>query len=248
MNVLFLIVARGGSKGIPHKNLLEFGGVSLVGFKAVSARRSAHCTRLILSTDSPAIAENARAYGAEVPFLRPATLATDEATTEQVIAHAMDWIEAHDERRYDALMLLEPSSPFATHHDYDRAVALMQEKNASFVTGMRAAPVNSVFQGPLEEDGNMSAIIGKMASLTGYRRQDVRQEYTMNGAFYLMRWSFIRQSGDRYADRHRSYGVPMEDERSVELDAPRDAQYVRFLVDTGALDLSYWTEGGRSHV
>ena len=79
LKILFLITARGGSKGVPGKNLRELGGISLVGFKAISAKKSKYCSRLIISTDSPEIQENARRYGVEVPFTRPAELASDTA-------------------------------------------------------------------------------------------------------------------------------------------------------------------------
>ena len=93
MNVIFLIIARGGSKAVPGKNLRKVAGISLVGFKAISALRSKYCTRLIISTDDPEIQEDARGYGVEVPFTRPEELATDTASSIDVISHAMDWIE-----------------------------------------------------------------------------------------------------------------------------------------------------------
>ncbi len=135
MRVLFLITARGGSKRVPHKNLARIGGISLIGFRAISARRSHYCSRLIISTDSVAIQDEARSHGVEVPFLRPAALATDTATSESVIAHAMEWIEEHDDSRYDAVMLLEPAAPFGRAADYDAAVELMIARDANLVVG-----------------------------------------------------------------------------------------------------------------
>src|SRR4051812_23377723 len=130
MRVLFLITARSGSKRVPGKNLATIGGISLIGFKAISAKRSRHCARLIISTDSEAMQEDARAHGADAPFLRPAALASDTATSESVVAHAMEWIEEHEDTRYDAVMLLEPAAPFARASDYDAAVDLMIARDA----------------------------------------------------------------------------------------------------------------------
>ena len=101
MRVLFLIVARGGSKGIPGKNLTRIGGISLVGFMAISARRSKYCSRLIISTDSPEIQDEARRHGAEVLFTRPAELASDTASTEQVMWHAADYMSTHTNEIFD---------------------------------------------------------------------------------------------------------------------------------------------------
>ena len=108
------MVGRGGSKGLPGKNLRRIGGKSLVAFKAIAAKKSHCCSRLVVSSDSIDIQEEARRHGAEVLFDRPADLASDTASSSDVVLHAMDWIERNEGRRYDAVMLLEPSSPFAT--------------------------------------------------------------------------------------------------------------------------------------
>lgn len=242
MRVLFLIVARGGSKGIAKKNLLRIGGISLVGFKAISARKSRHCSRLIISTDSAEIQDDARRYGVEVLFTRPAELASDTASTEQVMWHAVDYVTAHTPDRYDALMLLEPSSPFATHRDYDRAVELMATTGANVVLGMREAAVNSVFQGPMDPDGRVSGIVRNMMKLTGLRRQDVPQEYTMNGALYLLRWDSVAQHRSRYDDPDHTFGVAMPREYSIEIDEMIDYEYAAFLVERGRIDLRHWRE------
>ena len=134
MTVLFLIVARGGSKRVPGKNLREIHGVSLVGYKCLAATHAQSCSLCIISTDSPPIADVARQYGVVVPFIRPAELATDTATTEDVVRHAMAWAE-DGERVYDAIMLLEPSSPFVRPSDYDAAVELMIATEVPFVFG-----------------------------------------------------------------------------------------------------------------
>lgn len=240
MRVLFLIVARGGSKSIPKKNLLQIAGLSLVGWRARSARRCRHCTRLIISTDCPDIQEEARRHGVEVLFTRPAELASDTAATEDVIWHAMEFLEADALGAYDAVMLLEPSSPFATSEHYDEAIELMLERNANFVVGMREVEINSVFQGPLGEGGRITSIIDKMQDLRQLRRQDVAQEYTMNGGLYLMRWEFFKARRMRYCDRENSYGLVMPREYSVEIDSPVDYAYAQFLVERGYVDMSYW--------
>jgi len=240
VRTLFLIAARGGSKGVPRKNLCELGGISLVGFKAISARKSRYCTRLIVSTDSLEIQQNARRYGVEVPFLRPRELATDTATTVDVIAHAMDWIETNTDERYDAVMLLEPASPFARSIDYDGAIKMMLARDANVVVGVRPVEVNSVFVGPLDEEGRIASIMDKMRQHSTARRQDLPQEYTMNAALYLMRWDYFKEHRSVYHDRETTYGYVMPPEYSVEIDTLADLRRAEFLVEKGYVDLAHW--------
>lgn len=238
-DILFLITARGGSKGVPGKNLRRIGGVSLIGFKARSARRSRHCARLIISTDSPEIQEEARREGVEVPFTRPDELAGDTIGSAEVVAHALRWIEETEGRRYDAVMLLEPSSPFARADHYDDAVALYRTRGADLVVGVRPTEVSSVFVGPLEEDGSIAAIVRKMHA-AGLRRQDQKPEVTMNGALYLFGWDRFMASGRIYDRPETAYGLPMDRVHSLEIETPDDLAYAEFLADTGRIDLSPW--------
>src|SRR5215204_2084747 len=239
MNTLFLITARGQSKGVPRKNLKKIGGISLVGFKAISALRSKYCTRLILSSDDAEIQADAVSYGVEVPFTRPAELATDTASSTDVIRHAMDWIEANTEERYDAIMLLEPSAPFARSIDFDNAVEMMIERDASAVIGMREMEVNSVFVGELDDHGRMTQIIDQMQQ-RHLRRQDVRPEYTMNAALYLFKWDMFKEHHSVYVDQENTYGYVMDRYHSVEIDELVDFHWAEFLVDKGYVDMSYW--------
>ena len=108
--ILFLLVTR-RIQGIAGQESARIGGLSLVGYKARSALQSRYCSRLIVSSDSAEIQAEADRHGAEMLFDRPAELATDTASSNDVVLHAMDWIETHERRRYDAIMLLEPSSP-----------------------------------------------------------------------------------------------------------------------------------------
>ena len=240
MNTLFLITARGQSKGVPKKNLREIGGISLLGFKAISAVRSRHCTRLILSTDDPEIQENGRKYGAEVPFTRPAELATDTASSFDVIRHAMDWIEANSSERYDAIMLLEPSAPFARAADFDNAVEVMMKHNASAVIGMRKTEVHSTYVAPLDDEGRISGLIKKVEDLQYRRRQDMRDEYTPNGTLYLFKWDLFKRFHTMYADGPNSYGYVMDRYHSIEIDEPVDLHWAEFLVEKGHIDLAPW--------
>lgn len=244
MKVLFLITARGGSKGVPGKNLREIGGLSLIGYKARSARKSRYCLRLIISTDSPGIQAEARRHGVEVPFTRPAELAGDTAKSGPVIAHAMDWIEREGKERYDALMLLEPSSPFARGADYDAAIEMLAARKGNAVVGVRKVEVGSDVIGPMDEAGRLSAIVDKLhaAREQAGLRQLRAAEYTMNGALYLIRWDYFKRHGWIYQDRDGVYGYVMDRFHSVEIDEPADLAWAEFLVANGHVSATDWQD------
>lgn len=212
----------------------------MIGWKAISARRSRSCTRLILSSEDAEIQREGLRHGAEVPFTRPAELATDTAPSSEVIAHAMEWIEQNTLDRYDAVMLLEPSSPFTRPADYDAAVALMLERDALMVVGMRHMEVSSVFVGIETEDGHLTEIIDKMQHMRSVIRQATRREWTMNGGLFLFRWDYFKAHRNIYHDRERSFGYLMPSEYSLEIDEWRDLHLAEFLVEKGVVDMSLW--------
>lgn len=241
MRVLHVITARGGSKGVPGKNLEQIGGLSLIGYKARAAQRSTHCARLILSTDDPQLQAEGRALGVEVPFVRPAELATDTASSEAVLLHAMQWVEAEEGRgAYDAIMLLQPSAPFARARDLDGAVELMQRTDATVVLGMREVDVPRAFVSSMTPDGRLPQLIDQLRGLSGLRRQDQVPEYTMNGALFLMRWEALRSTRSRYVDREGTVGYVMDRAHSVDIDTPDDLAWARYLVATGRVDVTEW--------
>ncbi|KJC56279.1 hypothetical protein UP10_35265 [Bradyrhizobium sp. LTSPM299] len=238
--ILFLLVGRGGSKGLPGKNLREIGGLSLIGYKAKSALQSRYCSRLIVSSDSAEIRNEAVRHGAEMLFERPAELATDTASSNDVVLHAMDWIEAHEGRRYDAIMLLEPSSPFARPEHFDEAIELFLVRKASLVVGMRETEVSSIFVGTLGADGSIGGIVDRMLKTPAQRRQDQPIEVTMNGALYLVGWDAMRKHRKIYADPAASYGIMMDRMHSIEIESAADLAYASYVIEHGMLDASPW--------
>src|SRR5215470_14965568 len=127
--VFGVIPARGGSKGLPGKNLRALGKLSLIGHAVASSRESSRLTRFIVSTDSPELADEARRHGAEVPFQRPAELASDQAGMVPVLQHAVRWLESTGTRP-DLVVTLQPTSPFRIGADIDRTVAKVVETGA----------------------------------------------------------------------------------------------------------------------
>jgi CMP-N,N'-diacetyllegionaminic acid synthase len=134
MSVLYLITARGGSKGVPGKNLRKIGGHSLIAWKAHAAKQViSDEDRLVISTDCPIIKMEARVNQVEVPFTRPAELATDTASSADVIKHALASLDT----QHDTVVLLEPSAPFTTPDHLVTALTMKQSKNAHLIVGMK---------------------------------------------------------------------------------------------------------------
>ncbi len=238
MRVLFLITARGGSKGVPKKNIREIAGLPLLAFKTVSAQKTNCDKRIILSTDSEEIAAVGRKYGAEVPFMRPAELASDSATSMDVIVHAMNWARDNDSRRYDVLFLLEPSSPFGTSEQFNEALTLLERNDVDNVVSVRASEPNTRFIVPLSENGSLSILADNLQALASMRRQDFVEEYTPSGALYCAKWEPLLR--DRTFYTHRTFPVIQGASYAVEIDSVDDLEYAEYLVQSNRVDMKYW--------
>ena len=129
--VLTLIPARGGSKGLPGKNIRPFQGMPLIAHSIIAARESGLSGRIVVSTDDPEIADVALAYGAEVPFLRPQALADDVSPVIETALHALDWWVGANGTDPLLLLLLQPTSPLRTAEDIRQAFRLIQQNNFS---------------------------------------------------------------------------------------------------------------------
>jgi len=140
VSVLGVITARGGSKGIPGKNLKLLGGRPLIAYTIDAARQSGALDRLILSTDDPAIAEVGRSMGCEVPFIRPADLALDQTPHLPVMQHAVEWLAANDGYRPDLVLILQPTSPLRRAEHVREAVSLAQTSGADSVGAWAPCP------------------------------------------------------------------------------------------------------------
>lgn len=237
MSVLFLITARGGSRGVPGKNMRKIGGMSLIGWKASAARviMTEFCNdaRIIISTDDVAMQTEAMAYGVEVPFTRPAELATDESSSADVIMHAIEWVESNWKRSFTDIMLLEPSSPFATPEHYHRALVMSAINDAHLVAGMRRTEPNTAFIGTQRPDNFITPIIVNMERAGhNLRRQDLQPEWTMNGGLYLFEWEMFKRTKNVYGGA-RNYGLLMDDWHSIEIDSPRDLELAEYAFNSG---------------
>ena len=238
MKILFVITARGGSKGVPRKNIRLLGGLPLIAYKIVSAKKCRFDNRLIVSTDDDEIASIAREYGAEVPFMRPKELASDSADSIDVVMHAIDWIRDNDSSDYDYICLLEPSSPFATYEDLDKALDIIISSQSDTLLGMKEVEVSKEFIFELDQQGGLSYFYKSVKNMKGVRRQDQKPQYTMNGCMYIAKMDYFRANRSFHSINSRPYIMPWE--KSVEIDTEQDLRYVEFLIDNRIINLSYW--------
>lgn len=226
MRILGVIPARGGSKGVPRKNLRRVGGDSLV---ARAVRTAAEVRdlvfRTVVSTDDPEVARVARQAGGDVPFLRPARLADDQAPMVPVARHALEFAEADDGAPVDWVLLLQPTSPLRARQDVEGAVALAEQGDCdSVISVVRVRAVHPVLMKRVE-DGYLRPFC--VPEPEGTRRQDYQPAaYMRNGAVYLVRRDVLLD-GSMWGDRIRPYEMP--EHRSVCVDSELDLQLANLL-------------------
>lgn len=215
---LYIIPARGGSKGIPRKNIKPLGGVPLIGYSIAAARAAgAPDSHIILSTDDDEIADTARSLGLEVDYRRPAQLATDTAGSREVIIDAMDWADARG-IAYDCVVLLQPTSPLRTPDDIRAALEAYSPDIDMAVTVVDAA--SNPYYNCFETDPATGYLHVSKGHGLYTRRQDAPKAWEYNGAVYVINPRSIRRSP--LGAFERRVPVPMPRERSIDLDTPTD--------------------------
>ena len=223
MKVLGLITARGGSKGIPGKNLKLLGGRPLLHY-TIEAANDTPLDRLILSTEDQRIADVARSLGCEVPFMRPAELARDETPHLPVIQHAAAWLLEHEGYRPDVVLTLQPTSPLRSAADIAAALRMLELSGADSVVSVSEVPAHTHPMRMLRVDDNGHAVLfatGQPVRMRINRRQDLPQAWVMNGAVYACRTDVLfAPEPSLYGDRVVAY--PMPAERSISIDTPED--------------------------
>jgi CMP-N,N'-diacetyllegionaminic acid synthase len=222
MRVLGLIPARGGSKGIPGKNVRLLGGKPLLAWTAEAALASRRLSRVVLSTDDEEIAETGRRCGLEIPFLRPAELACDDTPTLPVVRHALEVLEQAGDR-FDAVCLLQPTSPFRRAEDIEGCIALLEERGLDAVVSVLPVPPEHNPHWVYFEDG-----AGLLRLATGEeqpipRRQELPPAFHRDGSVYVTRRDVVMSGGEGSLYGRRLGGYVMPDAgRSVNLDTPAD--------------------------
>ena len=209
MRVLGLIPARGGSKGVPRKNIRLLGGTPLIGHTIEVAKQAEHIDRIIVSTEDEEIANVARELGAEVPFMRPPALAQDDTPTLPVVQHAIETLTAKGERP-DAVCVLQATFPFRTAADVDACIEKLRAKDADCVITVHRIPhrYNPHWIYVQNDDGTLRLSTGESAPIP--RRQSLPAAFRRSGSVYVTR-SDVVMEGSLYGERIVPHETPSED-------------------------------------
>lgn len=224
MKPLVIIPARGGSKGIPHKNIKLLGGKPLICRAIDNARSVAPDTDICVSTDDSEIIQVVENYGLKVPFIRPAELAADNSGTYEVLLHALSFYEQQG-RTYDTIILLQPTSPFRRDEDISEALKLYSPDvdMVVSVTEARANPYYNCFE--TDSDGFLHVSKGDGKYI---RRQDAPKAWEYNGAIYIINPQSLKRKSLGEFKRRRMY--EMDELHSLDLDTPHDWRIAELLI------------------
>lgn len=226
-SVLAIIPARAGSKGLPGKNIKELCGKPLVAWSIEQAKFCSDIDRIVVSTDDREIAEVAKKYSAEVPFMRPPELASDAASTIDVIFHAIDWFKKRQDYRPEYILLLQPTSPLRSREDIDGAIQTLKDKDARAIVSVCETDHHPWWSNTLSEDGNMKDFL--RPDILNKRRQDLPVFYRLNGAIYLADTDYLYKHNGFFGPDTSAYLMPKN--RSIDIDSAMDFKLAELLFE-----------------
>jgi len=220
MKVLGLIPARGGSKGIPRKNIRTIAGRPLIAWTIETALKSSRLASVVVSTDDQEISEVARRHGAQVPFMRPSELAQDDTPGVDPVLHALDLLP-----EFDAVLLMQPTSPLRSVGDIDGSIRLAEQTGAGCVVSVAQPSQHPYWMYLLDPEQYLQPFV---AAKHVTRRQDLPPIYAANGALYFARREWLQSRRTFIAADTVGYVMPAE--RSVDLDSPLDWKLAELLL------------------
>ena len=223
-NVLAVVPARGGSKGILRKNLSRIGGKPLISWTIEAARRSNYIDKLVVSSEDAEIIAAARSLGCDVPFVRPAELARDETPGIAPVIHAIS--ELPD---FDLVVLLQPTSPLRSTADIDGCIEGCADSNVNACVSVTRAKESPYWMFALDALGSLSPVLAQ--SEIPDRRQDLPPVYVLNGAVYVARCAWLRETRSFLSPETRGYVMP--EERSIDIDVPQDLELAELMLREG---------------
>lgn len=221
--MIAIIPARGGSKGLPGKNIRPLRGKPMIAYAIEAALASSHITEVVVSTDDPEIYEIALQYGAKDTFLRPTELASDSSLAIDNYIYTLERLKREYHYNVDKFIVLQPTSPLRTVEDIDSAIALFKAKGADSVISYCEEHHPISWHKYIKEDGKLENIFPDALN----NRQDVKPSYYPNGAIFIFNYALIK-SGRYYSDNTFPFLMPRN--RSVDVDTLEDFEYIEFLI------------------
>lgn len=210
---------------MPKKNIKELAGAPLISYTIKAAKKSEFITRVIVSTDSEKIADVARKYGAEVPFLRPAELATDDAKAIDVYLYTIERLNLENDEQINEFLVLLPTSPLRNYMDIDQAIKIFKKKNADSVISVTETEYPPQWIKRISEKGVLEDYFQGMNNLN---RQEYEKTYIPNGAIYIFKYNVLKKEYNYYTDKTYPYIMP--NIRSIDIDTPLDFMIAEYLI------------------
>jgi len=229
--ILCIIPARGGSKGIPYKNIKNLNGKPLITYTIDVARQLFMDEDICVSTDDQKIIDVIGNYGLYVPFIRPSHLATDQATTQDVLLHALDFYESKN-KIYDIILLLQPTSPFRLKKHIEESINLYTD-DFDMVVSVKETSANPYYNLFEEDESGFLHISKGYGEFT--RRQDVPEVWEYNGSIYIINSKSLRKCAISKFKKIKKY--PMENNYSLDIDNPLDLIIAEELLKKGIINL-----------
>lgn len=225
MRILYLITARAGSKGLPGKNVKLLGNKPLISYSIDFAVRNLKAEdEICISTDDLNVIKIANNLGIYVPFVRPEELASDTATSYDVIMHALDYYEKHD-KIFDCVLLLQPTSPFRNQEDFENLI-LTYNNDLDMVVSVKSSKENPYFT--LFEEDELG-LLNKSKKGDFQRRQDCPKVFAYNGSMYLMKVNALKSK--KINEFKKIKKMVMPEERSIDIDTMADWILAEFYLD-----------------
>lgn len=222
--ILAIIPARGGSKGLPGKNILPLGGRPLISWTIEAAHKSQYIDRVILSSDDEQIAAVAKDYACDVPFTRPTELACDSTDSVSVVVHALEQVGTG----FDIIILLQPTSPFRNAQNIDAALELFSEKKALSVVSVAALDKSPEWLYRITQEQNTLQPLLQDEAIVS-RRQDSLSAYYLNGAIYVFDKNYFLQHKRFIDDQTQAY--IMEANSSLDIDTKEDFMHAQLTLE-----------------
>lgn len=222
--MIAIIPARGGSKGLPGKNIKKINGLPLIGYSIKAAQESNLISRIIVSTDDEQIAMISRELGAEVPGLRPADLAQDDSKAIDVYRYTIKLLEEKDSSVVSNVIILQPTSPLRTVEDIDKAIRLFELKEAYSVISMCEADKPIEWAKEISSEG----IVKQTITQSNENRQEYSKKFYPNGAVFVFSREAI-ESGEYYSSN--TFGYVMERKRSLDIDDQFDFDLAKLIIE-----------------
>jgi len=225
---LAIIPARGGSKRLPQKNILDLGGKPLIAWTIEAAKNVKYFDEIMVSTDDKKIAEISRDYGSKIPFLRPDYLATDTVKTVDVVIDIIKYYREELNQVFDVIVVLQPTSPLRDNKDIDNAIELFIGKKANAVISVCEAEHSPMWSNTLPKNLSMNNFLKD--EIINVRSQDLETFYRLNGAVYIVRTDILLNE-QRFFPEEKSYAYVMKKDKSIDIDTKTDFRLAEILIN-----------------